>query len=427
MWRRWFRRSKSAPAALSGTALRWTTNLDVVGKRGPLWEATAVGVCIRYACDVFPQSPLRAIQAGANRFTPIPNHPLPRLLVSPNPRYAGVQLWSGTILSLLIDGNAYWRKVRDAAGRVVELWYVPHTLMKPTWPYDGSEFIEAYQYRAGGTTEMVPIRDVVHFRAGLDPDTYGRLGLSRLKCVIQEVLTDAEAAVAAHSMMRGRGIPGAIATPTKSQEEIVWSEDQMAAINYRWEQITGQGRGGMLLLNLPMEIEFPDLDVEKMAFEKIRTISTERVCAAVGLDPMVLGLPSSNKTYSNYAEARQAAFETFIVPMQRNIAATLEQQLLPEFDTGQLELAFDNRGLPVYEAYERERAERVTKLFTAGVIARRQARDLLGLDDPDPSDLYVNDVQRLDTVRAAALRDAANNARWRREMEEQSDGATTDE
>ena len=42
------------------------------------------------------------------------------------------------------------RNIPELAGRVVELWYVPHWTIKPEWPQDGSVFISHYLYSPGG-------------------------------------------------------------------------------------------------------------------------------------------------------------------------------------------------------------------------------------------------------------------------------------
>ena len=53
------------------------------------------------------------------------------LLENPNPYYSGIALWQGTLLSYTINGNAYWLKIRNGIGRVMELWWVPHWMMDP--------------------------------------------------------------------------------------------------------------------------------------------------------------------------------------------------------------------------------------------------------------------------------------------------------
>jgi hypothetical protein len=43
---------------------------------------------------------------------------------APNPRYGGRVLWMATAMDFCF-GEAFWLKIRDGNGKVVELWWVP--------------------------------------------------------------------------------------------------------------------------------------------------------------------------------------------------------------------------------------------------------------------------------------------------------------
>src|SRR5690606_31997656 len=94
-----------------------------------------------------------------------------------------------------LDGNAYWVKVKNEAGGVLELWYVPHWLIEPKATRDstGQTFITHYEYRVDGQVLAVERDEIVHFRYGLDPHN-PRKGMSPLASVLREVFTDDEAA-----------------------------------------------------------------------------------------------------------------------------------------------------------------------------------------------------------------------------------------
>lgn len=61
-------------------------------------------------------------------------------------------------------------KVRDLAGQVVELWYLPHYMVEPQWPISGVPFISHYAYCVDGREYYIPREDIIHFRWGLDPN-----------------------------------------------------------------------------------------------------------------------------------------------------------------------------------------------------------------------------------------------------------------
>lgn len=396
-------------------------SLNVAGKRGPLWEASAVAACLRFACDTFPEGPIQVLANELGNEVPVEAHKLTALIARPNAFYSGTTLWAGTILSLMMPGgNAYWYKARNGASQVQELWYLPHFEVKPKWPLDGSAFITHYEYTANGRTQRIEIEDIVHFRRWLDPQN-PRIGWSPLTAVLQEVLTDAEAAVACHAIMKTRGLPGMIIRP--KDKDASMTVEQADAIKLRYEQMTGTGRGGVLPISIAADVDFPNIDVEKMAFDKVRSISAERICAAFGLDPMAVSLPSQNKTFSNYGEAREAAYESFIIPMQRAVAETLDVQLLPELGNPQAEhVAFDLSKVRVLQEDRNKEAERIARLYSSGVTARRQSQELLGLDEPLPDDVYVQDVTAGVTGPMKSLKDGARKrAVAQRILEENAD------
>ena len=116
------------------------------------------------------------------------------------------------MIQLMLDGNAYWRKVRNGYGKVVQLWWVPSWMIKPVRPNDGSAFLSHYEYRVNNQVFRLDPVDIVHFRDGVDPSDDLR-GLSRLKAVLREVCTDNECATFSAAIMRNFGVPGVIISP----------------------------------------------------------------------------------------------------------------------------------------------------------------------------------------------------------------------
>jgi hypothetical protein len=60
-----------------------------------------------------------------------------------------------------MDGNAYWRKIRNSIGDVLGYWYLPHWLVSPQRPPGMSTiFTSHYRYTpvAGGVPEDIPPR-----------------------------------------------------------------------------------------------------------------------------------------------------------------------------------------------------------------------------------------------------------------------------
>ena len=71
---------------------------------------------------------------GAEKPTPVLDHPLVTLVQRPNEYYAGEALWMSTMLVWCLFGNAYWRIVATRGGEPRELWWVAPWQITPESP-----------------------------------------------------------------------------------------------------------------------------------------------------------------------------------------------------------------------------------------------------------------------------------------------------
>src|SRR5437764_9395761 len=95
-----------------------STRINYEAEAGDLTANSAVMACVQWICRTFPESPIRVARATKNGHEPLPDHPLTQLLRRPNSYYPGLLLWQATLISWNIDGNAYWLKQRNGAGKV---------------------------------------------------------------------------------------------------------------------------------------------------------------------------------------------------------------------------------------------------------------------------------------------------------------------
>jgi hypothetical protein len=121
-----------------------------------------------------------------------------------------------------------------------------------------------------------------------------------------------------------------------------------------------------------------------------------RICSAMGLSPMVLGLPDPGKTYSNYREAQRAAWINAVIPLHDLIADTLTERggLLERFDrSGRLELCWDYSNVEALAEDQKEQAQRATLLFEKGISTRNESRAMVGLPPVEDGDVFSEDLQ----------------------------------
>lgn len=332
----------------------------------------------------FPEAPIRVQARRGTELSPLPDHPLTELLAMPNPAYPGELLWWGMLADWWLSGNGYWLKVRSAAGRVVQLWWAPASLMKPVRPDDGRTFLSHYEYSPNGEPIRVEPDDVVHFRYGLNPADQGLTGLSPLAALLREVFTDDEAANFTASILRNMGVPGVIISP---EEEV--SADVESVKNQFRQTFGNDNAGDVMVMTGPTKVQVLSFNPQQMELTSLRRIPEERVAAVFGVPAVVVGLGAGldRSTYANYATAREAAYEQNIIPSQRLLAAQLRTQLLPDFgDPARLIVDFDLSNVRVLQEDQNALATRTTALLNGGQITLDEARAMIG-KEPLPNKL----------------------------------------
>lgn len=319
------------------------------------------------------------------------DHDMELLIAKPNLAYDGDALWKATVLSYVMDGNAYWWKVRNDLGDVVELWYLPHWSIKPDAPgLDSRGVITRYIVSATGTPIALPPRDVVHFRFGIDPEN-PRLGLSPLASLMPEVETDMQAAAFSEEVLSNMGVPGMIISPKDAGARP--TEKQIEELKaYVQTAFTGGGhnRGKTMVMGVPTEATQFGFDPNKLMLANLRDISEERVCAVLGIPAAVVGFGSglqSTKVGATMAQLVKLAWVTCLIPMQKTLARTVTTQLLHEDFVGQARRYRARFDMSEASSFQEEFDLRVTsamKLVEADVLRIDRAQQMLGLE-VDPS------------------------------------------
>lgn len=382
----------SPPRAL-GMLLLPRTRYDYARDVGDGLGSSVVVAPVLWAARAFPEAPLalwRRLPDG--EMERVGEHPLLDLVEYPNPYYSGPLLWMATVVDFMVTGNAYWAKVRDRRGQVTELWYIPAPLIEPVRPPDGSAYISHYEYRAGVQLVRLEPSDVVHFRYGIDPNNTAK-GLSPLASLLREIFTDDEAANFTASLLRNLGVPGVVIAPKDPDQEI--PEEEAETIKLKWKQrFGGDNRGEPLVLGGPVQVMPLGFSPGEMDLKALRRIPEERVSAVLGVPAIVAGLGAGldRSTFANYAEAREAAYESLIIPMQRLLAAELQTQLLPEFerDYRSFRVGFDLSNVRVLQEDVNRAAERWAVLVRNGIATRGEARAAFGLPvDDEVDDVYL--------------------------------------
>lgn len=357
--------------------------LDYEREAGDMWMNSTVALGLKWVGDNYPR-PKMLVSKRSRRgeYVPLPRHELVDLLRKPNPHWSGRVLAKAIALSLLVDGNAYLIKIRAKGnGKPVQLWWHPHWAIAPRWPTDGSQYISDYEVRVDGVPYYVRKEDVIHFRDGVDPRNE-RLGLAALRSQLRGICSDNETEGYTASILRNLGVPGLVITLKPGARR---TDDQAERLIERFRDMhTGENRGDPLVMD-DAGITQIGLSPEQLRLDKIPLQIQAKILASIGVPSMVVGLPDPNKTYSNLAEARRAAWENCLVPLQDLVAETLTYTLLPDlgYDSDTFRVEFDYAHVESLQEAQSLKSERIRAEWQAGVIQLNEARQTLGYE-PDP-------------------------------------------
>ncbi len=367
------------------------------------YQSSIIMACVGWIQRTFPEAPVMVQKRGPDdEWVSVPDSPVLSLLDNPNSYYDGLLLQSALIADLAISGNAYLMKVRSGASRPVQLWWTPSTLLEPKWPQDGSVFLSHYDYTPGGHQVRIDPKDLIHYRLGIDPDNL-RKGRSPLQSLLREVFTDDEAANMTATLLRNLGVPGLLISPDKGSS--VSPQDAEAVKQYVKERTTGDRRGEPMIIGDPTHVEAFGFNPQQMDMKQLRRIPEERISAVLGVPAIVAGLGAGldRSTFSNMAEAREMAYESGIIPLQRIVGSQTKHQLLSDFideaDLVNWRVAYDLSEIRVLQEDEDKLSARTIAQVNGGVCKVIDAQRILGLPEDDTQDFYLRNFSSL-TVRS---------------------------
>jgi phage portal protein BeeE len=376
------------------------SDYDYKREAGDLWDNSVVRTGLKWKQDAFAEPKLIALRPDAKgKLQPCEGtngepHQLVQLLENPNEWYDGGILLAGITISLEVDGNAYLWKLYSSMGKLTGLAYVPHFFMEPITGGPQNAVV-GYAYTVNGKRQIVPADQIVHLRDGLHPRNQHK-GLSRLGAMLREICTVNECSTYSASLLRNAGVPSAMFAPDASVDGASdLTAAQADSINDRWRsKFTRDGRGSLFISSVPAKLTPLGFSPEQLALDKIYSIPVTAICASMNLDPMVLGYPSDQRTYSNFGEANLAAYLQCVVPSLRRIDRQLTRTLMPEilFATPYDVLGRDYDEVRAMQESQDARYARSTEGYKGGWLKRSEARSNAGYEFDKEDEYYFTDL-----------------------------------
>lgn len=281
--------------------------------------------CVRMVAEAVASVPLSVRDSAGDA------HPLAQVLARPNPDQSLSELIEAFIGHLQISGNAYLELVAvDGRPREIAVLRPDRVRVIPGadgWPLgwehgDGSNKRRLWREPVSGCS---PVLHLKLFNPA--DDHYGQSPLEAAATSVDihnaggawnKALIDNAARPSGALVYRGS--PGA---ERLSEPQFERLKAELSAAH------TGAANAGRpLLLEGGLEWTPMSLTPAEMDFVEARRAAARDIALALGVPPMLLGVPGDN-TYANYKEANVAFWRVTVLPLVAKLCAALEHWLSP--------------------------------------------------------------------------------------------------
>lgn len=258
-------------------------------------------------------------------------HPVIDLLARPNNSQCGAELLEEWYSYLLVSGNSYMEVV-TLNGEPRELYTLRPDRLKlipgpQGWP-------AAYEYSLGGRT----VRFIEADETGQSPILHQKLfhpandhyGLSPIEAAAAAIDTHNAASKWNKALLDNSARPSGALVYTGKEGHL--NSDQYDRLRRELsDNYEGSDNAGKpLLLEGGLDWKNMGLSPKDMDFIEAKHVAAREIALALGVPPMLLGIPGDN-TYANYAEANRSFWRQTVLPLAEKGAKALSAWLTPSY------------------------------------------------------------------------------------------------
>ena len=326
--------------------------------------------CVRLVAEAGAALPL-VLQDDSRRFD---THPLLSLIRRPNGAQGKAEFFEAIYSQLLLTGNAYVEGVGDA-GYPGEMHVLRADRMQVVPGADG--WPVAYDYVVGARRHRFDLKGLapichIRFFHPLD-DHYG---LSPLQAAAQALEVHNSASHWSKALLDNAARPSGAIVYSGSEGQGNLSVDQYDRLLSEMESHHQGARnaGRPMLLEGGLDWKPMGFSPTDMEFQKTKDSAAREIAVALGVPPMLLGIPG-DATYANYQEANRALFRLTVLPLATRVCAALSAWL-EEHSGEAVELRPDLDQVPALSA---EREAQWRRVGQAAFLSDVEKRAMLGL------------------------------------------------
>jgi HK97 family phage portal protein len=315
-------------------------------------------------------------------------HPLLGLLARPNAMQCGPDLLEAWYGHLMVAGNAYLEAV-SVEGRPRELHVLRPDRMKVVPGADG--WPEAYEYAVAGQTLRFDqdggrLRPILHM--ALFHPLNDHYGLSPLEPAATGIDLHNASGAWNKALLDNSACPSGALVYTAKDGQLTPEQYERLKTELEESFQGAQNAGRPLLLEGGLDWKSMSFSPKDMDFIAAKHVAAREVALALGVPPMLLGIPGDN-TYANYAEANRSFWRQTVLPLVGRTAKALSAWLAPGFaeathvEAPALELKPD---LDAVEALSTEREALWARVRGADFLTVNEKRAAVGYGAVDGGD-----------------------------------------
>ncbi len=308
----------------------WTPRDYVAFAKEGYAQNAVVYRCVRMISEAAASVPLLLFQEGRE----LDQHPLLDLLARPNRTECGPDLLESWFGFLLVSGNSYLEAV-SIGGQIRELHALRPDRMKVVPGSDG--WPVAYEYTANGQTVRFNqeveggIPPILHMALFHPTDDY--YGLSPVEAAASAIDIHNQGSAWNKGLLDNAARPSGALVYTSKDSNL--STEQFERLKQELENnFQGAGNAGRpLLLEGGLDWKSMGLSPRDMDFIEAKYVAAREIALALGVPPMLLGIPGDN-TYSNYSEANRTFWRQTVLPLVSRTTKAIIAWLGPAFGDG---------------------------------------------------------------------------------------------
>ncbi|MEO1793231.1 MAG: phage portal protein, partial [Pseudomonadota bacterium] len=282
--------------------------------------------CVRLISEAAASVPLRTYVDNRH----VADHPLADLIRAPEPATSGTDFFEAWYGYLLVSGNVFAQAVA-AGGQVRALNLIRPDRMRVRT--DAGGWADGFTCETARGPKVLDgdavdgVREILHVRLFHPSDDH--YGLSPIEAAATAIDIHNGASRWNKALLDNAARPsGALVYSTGGHMTDTQFDRLKSELEENFQGARNAGRP--LLLEGGLDWKAMSLSPRDMDFIAAKNAAAREIALALGVPPMLLGIPGDN-TYSNYQEAHRNFWRQTVLPLVQRTAHALEGWLNPAF------------------------------------------------------------------------------------------------